>query len=235
VSHCRELCRLTRNVVQRGDVADMLEQSLRLQCGARQARAAKREDFVFARSPNLLGQGNEVTIRDSTQLMRAALLNNLLRVRQLIQLGAPLDLVDRSDRSGVSALYRASCYGHEHVVKALLDGKYEGRGGATVDLRYDIIGATPVMLASSNGHEGVVRALLARGARQDLHGSDGWAALHWAVVAGSAGTVALLCAAPGAAAALALRDRDGKTPLALAVMFDHAECEAVLRAHGARE
>ena len=44
VSHCRELCRLTHNVVQRGDVADMLEQSLRLQCGAREAREAERED-----------------------------------------------------------------------------------------------------------------------------------------------------------------------------------------------
>ena len=36
------------------------------------------------------------TIEDSSQLMRAAYLNNLPRVLQLIQLGAPLDLVDET-------------------------------------------------------------------------------------------------------------------------------------------
>jgi len=32
----------------------------------------------------------------------------------------------------------------------------------------------------------------------------------------------MLCAAPGAAAALALRDRGGRTPLALAIHYGHA-------------
>jgi hypothetical protein len=43
----------------------------------------------------------------------------------------------------------------------------------------------------------------------------------------------LLCAAPGAAAALALRNSAGQTPLGFAVASGRAACAAVLRAHGA--
>ena len=89
------------------------------------------------------------------------------------------------------------------------------------------------MVASQSGHEGVVRLLLARGARQELQDSGGWTALHAAVNSDHAGTVALLCAAPGAAAALALRNNAGHTPLGLAVERGRSTCEAVLRAHGA--
>jgi ankyrin repeat protein len=45
--------------------------------------------------------------------------------------------------------------------------------------------------------------------------------------------VKLLCAAPGAAAALALRDNHGNTPLALAISLRRAECETLLRTRGA--
>jgi ankyrin repeat protein len=89
------------------------------------------------------------------------------------------------------------------------------------------------MSASFKGHEGVVRLLLARGARQELQGSSGFTALHVAVKHDHAGTVALLCAAPAAAAALALRSKTDRTPLAMAVTHGRAACEAVLRAHGA--
>ena len=91
------------------------------------------------------------------------------------------------------------------------------------------------MIASDGGHEGVVRLLLARGARQELQGSDGVTALHVAVNSDRPSIVELLCAAPGAAAALALRDSAGQTPLAMAVELDYADCAAALRAHGAPE
>jgi hypothetical protein len=42
-----------------------------------------------------------------------------------------------------------------------------------------------------------------------------------------------LCAAPGAAAALALRNEDGRTPLALALRKGHAAIASALCAHGA--
>jgi ankyrin repeat protein len=168
----------------------------------------------------------------STQLMRAAYLNNLPRVLQLIQLGAPLDLVDKN--SGWSALHWASNLGHEDVVKALLDGRYEVRG-ATVDLR-DKDGWTPLISASSySGTEGVVRLLLSRGAKQELQNVHGFVAMHAAAVNNQPGILALLCAAPGAAAALATKSVYGATPLALAIRKGNVACEAVLRAHGALE
>ena len=101
----------------------MLVQSLRLQCGAREARAAERGGFELPRLGRLIAR--------STQLIRAAATGDLQRARRLIQLGANLDLVDSF---GYSALHWASIVGHEHVAKTLLDGKYNGCA-ATVELR----------------------------------------------------------------------------------------------------
>jgi ankyrin repeat protein len=130
----------------------MLVRSLEMQCGARAAHAARREDFRYP-------EGD--TIRGSTQLVRAVVRNDLPRVLQLVQLGAPLDATDRS-YAPYSALHWACCKGHERVAETLLDGEYEGRGA-----NIDLLSAhwTPLMIASSAGREGVVRLLLARGAR----------------------------------------------------------------------
>jgi len=218
-----QLCGTTFRAGDRGATNDMLVQSLRLQCRAREARAAGREDISF---PILHGLQ---TARGTTQLMRAAILNNLPRVLQLIQLGVSLDLVEETN--GSSALHWASALGHEHVAKALLDGKYEGRG-ATVGLsnKYTVL---PLMHASQRGHEAVARLLLARGAKVALQDTNGLTALHHAVGGDRPSIVALLCAAPGAAAALALKNNAGPTPLALATSMGRAACEAALRAHGA--
>ena len=228
VSQCVQLCGVTWRRGDRGATNDMLVQSLRLQCGASEARAARREDFAIL-TPDMQHM-REAT----TQLIRAAILNNLPRALQLIQLGAPLDVVEET--WGYSALHLASWLGHEHVAKALLDGKYEGRG-ATIDLR-SVSGMTALMRASSRGHEAVVRLLLSRGAKQELQNSDG-TALHHAVRGGDHhGVVALLCAAPGAVAALALRKSTfvgSFTPLTHAIRRGRPACEAVLRAAGAPE
>ena len=170
-------------------------------------------------------------VTGTTQLIRAALRNDLPRVLQLVQLGAPLDATDRDD-TPYSALQWACREGRERVAEALLDGKYEGRG-ANIDLLSE--GLTPLMLASALEHEGVVRVLLARGASQELQDEYGRTALHVAVQHDHPSIVQLLCAAPGAAATLALRDKDGRTPLALAVEDGFVACAAVLRAHGASE
>ena len=124
----------------------------------------------------------------------------------------------------------AACYkGHELIVKALLDGKFEGCGAA-IDAEY--ASYTPLSTACFEGHEGVVRLLLARGARQELQPGLGMA-LHLAILSNHVAIVKLLSAAPGFAAALALRDEDGRTPLALAIHIGRAACEAALRACGA--
>jgi ankyrin repeat protein len=219
VSHCLFLCGETYRKGDKGATNDMLARSIERQCGARAARTAEREYFAHPTRGWMM--------EGTTQLMRAAFLNNLPRVLQLVQLGAPLEL---KDESGWTALRWACFYGHEHVARALLDGKYEGRG-AEDDAR-DMWGGTPLMGASQNGHEGVVRLLLARGARQELQDATGEAALHYAARNGHSGVVALLLAAPGAAAALALRYQ-GRTPLGVAVAEGNAACEALLRARGA--
>jgi len=46
VSQCAQLCGETFRAGDRGATNDMLVQSLRLQCGAREARAAGREEFA---------------------------------------------------------------------------------------------------------------------------------------------------------------------------------------------
>jgi ankyrin repeat protein len=195
---------------------------------AREARAAGREQFPYAAVSGLRWTGE-----GTTQLVRAAALNNLPRVLQLIQLGAPLDLVD--EMWGRSALHWACGQGHEHIAKALLDGKYEGRG-ATADLLCKADYSTALIDASTNGHESIVRLLLSRGAKQELQDRFGYTALHSAVEGDHPGVVALLCAGPGAAAALALKTNvgyDKLTPLSHAVFFGRSACEAVLRVHGA--
>jgi hypothetical protein len=198
VSQCVQLCGLTYRAGDRGATNDMLMQGLRLQCGARETRTAGREEFVLVDVG--IDGGESIIIVESTQLMRAAILNNLPRVLQLIQLGAQLDLVDKD---GYSALHWASFFGHEHVAKALLDGKNEGRG-ATIDLR-DKKGRTALVIASWKCHEAVVRLLLSRGAKQELQDDEGCTSLHNAVAQGHPGVVELLCYAPGAAAALVLK------------------------------
>jgi len=220
VSHCLYLCGETWRKGDKGATNDMLVRSLERQCGLRAARAAKREDYVHP-------DGD--TIRSSTQMIRAAAQNDLPRVLQLVQLGAPLELVDKT--WGYSALHWACLAGFEAIAKALLDGKYEGRGAA---IEREGSGWTPLSMACACGHESVVRLLLARGARQELQARYG-SALQCAVLGDNLSIVTLLTAAPGFAAALALRDRAGRTPLALAIQHGQAACEAILRAHGATE
>ena len=71
-SHCRALCGTTWRAGDKGATNDMIVQSLRRQCGEREVRAAKREGFLHPRRGYAIG--------GSTQLIRAAILNNLPRV-----------------------------------------------------------------------------------------------------------------------------------------------------------
>jgi len=178
VSHCLYLCGVTYRKGDKGATNDMLVKSLERQCGASAARAAEREDFDDI---------NGDTSAGSTQLIRAVARSDLSRVLQLVQLGAPLEL---RTLDGYSALEWACIEGHERIAKALLDGKYEGRG-AEIDAQ-DGEGHTPLICASIQGQEGVVRLLLARGAKVATRGKDGRTALSWATLGGEPNCAALL-------------------------------------------
>ena len=145
---------------------------------------------------------------------------------QLIQLGATLDVIDPSWR--LSALLWASNLGHEHVVAALLEGKYKG-----ADVDQVCSGVTALEMASAFGRVGVVRVLLARGAKQVRPGKTD-TAMHLAAYHNHIEVVKLLLAAPGASDALKTK-HGGCTPLKLAIDRGYAELVALLRAAGAPE
>ena len=219
------LCGETWRAGDAGATNDMIVSSLRLQCGAVAARKAVRESFtcVIPFEEEL----DDITLEGTTQLIRASIQNNLPRVLQLIQLGAPLDLVDQSDWPR-SALLWASELGHEHVVAALLEGKYKG-----ADVDQVCGGWTALERASLWGHVGVVRVLLVRGAKQVLPGQT-YTPMYWAVSRNRIEIVKLLLAAPDASDALNTKS-NGDTPLKRAIDRGHVELEALLRAAGAPE
>ena len=208
VSQCVYVCGLTFRRGDRGAINDMLIQSLRLQCGAREARAAVREDFTHERV--------QYYLRKTTQLMRAVILNNLPRVLQLVQLGAPLDTLD-SDMN-YSALGCACRFGFEEIASALLDGKYEGGGAMFLDNNGPEDECTPLAQACEHSQVGIVRLLIARGARVDPTDSYLETALHIAVKSSPPEIVKLLCSAPGWITALRRKIPQMKTvtPLELA-------------------
>ena len=102
--------------------------------------------------------------------MRAVINNRLPRVLQRA--------ARAREKHGGMALHLACNQGHEGIVAALLDGKYDGCG-VEVDA-LDAFGETPLMLACCWGQEGVVRLLLARGAKVATLCTDGLTALFQA-------------------------------------------------------
>jgi len=169
VSHCLYLCGATYREGDKGAVNDMIVRSLERQCGAVEARAAKRGGLGM------------------TQLIRAAKDDDLSRVLQLVQLAAPLEL---KDVIGRTALHVACASGLEPIAEALIDGKYEGRG-AKIDAQTGA-GMTPLMDACRYGQEGVVRMLLARGAEVAKCDWLGETALSWATRQGHDACAAVL-------------------------------------------
>jgi ankyrin repeat protein len=163
LSHCLYINSDTYRKGDLGATNYMIKNSLRVQCGdVASMRKAKREDFDVIQPRYQSSINMDVTtIEGTTQLIRASILNNLPRVLLLIQLGAPLHLVDK--RYEWTALHWACRFGHEHIVEALLAGKYKGVG-LNVDI-YSGFLQTPLMIASLHGKINTMRLLLSRGAK----------------------------------------------------------------------
>lgn len=234
VSHCRFLCGLTYRSCQDGDTNDMIVSSLRIQCGEREAKSEQRS-FIFDPSANWEAEGEGVWIENTTQLIRATMLNNLPRVIQLIQMDAPLDL---SSEYGNTALHEAIYRGFMHIAVALLDGKYKGQG-SSIEKR-SIFGYSPLCAACDAQQVDMVRMLLARGARQDVPDFKDSTGLHLATYCNNIEIVSLLVKAPGFDKVLEIRTADYQyggtfmTPLEMAIFYERPEIEAILRANGAK-
>ena len=160
--------------------------------------------------------------RDRTALRVAVNYNRPSIVELLCAAPGAAAALALRDKEGATPLICAVCdgSGSERLVAALLAAD---AAGALIDAQTSK-GDSALIWASLKGHEGAVRLLLARGARQELQNEDGATALHAAARRGHAGIVELLCAAPGAADALELRDKDGAIPLAIADRTSHAAC-----------
>jgi ankyrin repeat protein len=182
----------------------------------------------------LLAAGASVCVQDAegrTALHWAASCYKRCIFAAVVLAPGAADALTLRDELGQTPLALAAMNGSHEAAEKLLGAD---AAGATVNLG-DRFGKTPLMLAVDTTRKDsrvvIVRALLARGARLDPQDDkDGFAALHITATSGDADVAALLCAMPGAAAALALQDKKGRTPLKIAMQRGHARCADVLRA-----
>jgi ankyrin repeat domain-containing protein 50 len=136
----------------------------------------------------------------------------------------------KRDRYGQTPLSLAAEYGHEAVVKLLLE-----TAEAEVDSKDDTFGRTPLLWAAAYGHEAVVKLLLETGkaevdSKDDIHGR---APLSWAAEYGHEAVVKLLLAT--GEAKVDLRDNYGQTSLYMAAGKGHDAVVKLLLATGKAE
>jgi len=147
-------------------------------------------------------------------------------IRALARAGADLNLLD-ADR--YDAVTIASVAGDEETLRVLLA---LGASAKQVTSRYD---GTALIAAAHLGHAGVVRQLIAAGSPLDHVNNLHWTAVIESIVLGDGGPrhVDTLRALIDARASLALADRQGQTPLALARSRGYDTMVKMLLAAGA--
>ncbi|KAF2181428.1 ankyrin, partial [Zopfia rhizophila CBS 207.26] len=122
------------------------------------------------------------------------------------------------DINGQTALSLTARYGHEVVVKLLLDK------GVDLEAKDKDNGQTPLLWAAQYGHEAVVELLLNTGADLEAKDNDNsQTPLLWAAKEGHEAVVKLLL---DKGADLKARDKNGQTPLSWAAEKGH---EAVIK------
>ena len=122
-----------------------------------------------------------------------------------------------------SLLHEAATTGDVELVRYLLDG------GAAVDARALLDGATPLHSAARSGEAEVARLLLARGAAVGARTAGRHTPLHMAAAGGHGALAELLLAHSAEVDALS----SGGTPLHLAAREGHAALVELLLARGA--
>ena len=193
---------------------------------------------LFAASANgdaaqlarLIAQGADVHARDGhsrTPLHVAAFARQQEVMRALAKAGADPNALD-TDRYDIVTI--AAVADDSGSLRTALE---IGGNAGNVTSRYD---GTALIAAAHLGHDEVVRILIAAGAPLDHVNNLHWTALIESIVLGNGGPrhVATLKALVDAGASLALTDRGGNTPLALAEERNYAAMVTILRKAGAR-
>ena len=122
--------------------------------------------------------------------------------------------------SGLTPLHCALMARSDAAAAALLTAPDASAAATAID----DTGMQPLHAAARFGRTAVIPALLSAGAAANATSSShGFTPLHFACASGHAGAVRALLEG-GAAASLEARDRDGDTPLLLAVRENHTEC-----------
>jgi hypothetical protein len=123
--------------------------------------------------------------------------------------------VEHSESAGVPAgptmLHRAVQTGNSKVVSLLLEHNADCNSK-------DNAGLTPLLCAVMGGYEDVIELLLSHGASIGHLDNAHWSALHWAVFHNRHRILErLLCCCGGDTSLLNTRNKDGDTPLSVAV------------------
>jgi hypothetical protein len=124
---------------------------------------------------------------DNADLRMAVARGDVAQVKSLIAQGVDVD--ERIERGGATALMRAAYGGDTAMVQVLLEAK------ADVNLQDDY-GGTALIYAAQGNHAGIVRILLRAGADPSLESKNGMTALQIASQAGYGDVV--LALTPGA-------------------------------------
>ncbi|CAM9535921.1 unnamed protein product [Scytosiphon promiscuus] len=162
--------------------------------------------------------------RGRTMLDAAALGGNAKVVSAFVRSGAAADINALTVSSRRSALYTATCCGHEEAARRLI------LAGADVNF-YDPVDKCNILAkAVEAGHTQLVNDLLIRGALPNATDERGVTPLH---VSAALGKEAILLALLLAGGNIDARDRDNRTPLIWAVVRGRSAAVRCLLAAGA--
>jgi ankyrin repeat protein len=178
----------------------------------------------------LIKAGADVNARNSSQgtpLMHAAKFNGAMTgrpevIQELLKAGAE---INAKNRRGETALHEAAS-GDIEVFRILLDA------GADVNAASEP-GQTALMMAAQAGKPEIIEELLKHKANINAVDTwDQWTALQWASSGGQLETVSLLIKN---GADIHLKDKNGKTALALAQEKGQTKVAELLKAAGGKE
>lgn len=117
------------------------------------------------------GDVKDIESPGTTELMRAAILNDAVTVKQILNIKGNKKEIDKKDSKGWTALMFACKYGHKEIAKLLINNKADIN---TSNKRL----CTSLMIAVGEGYFEIVKLLIENGAKVKAKDNSGKNALH---------------------------------------------------------